>query len=182
MLYYLAQIESQRGNRAESVGYIDDALRLSQLNERPWLLYAKIQNLTGTNKDDAAKELFESLQGIKNKPELEDFDNKIIGFNLLYAARILSLLMVQYPQFEVAKYLRQFFYDSKENAVIYIYQLISQAKDNIAMDFLCLLLKLVDNNDWNFSQENICQLAIAQINTRKECSVARTYIANIEFG
>jgi outer membrane protein assembly factor BamD (BamD/ComL family) len=182
MLYYLAQIESQRGNREESVGYIDDALRLSQLNERPWLLYAKIQNLTGTNKDDAAKELFESLQGIKNKPELEDFDNKIIGFNLLYAARILSLLMVQYPQFEVAKYLRQFFYDSKENAVIYIYQLISQAKDNIAMEFLCLLLKLVDNNDWNFSQENICQLAIAQINTRNECSVARTYIANIESG
>jgi hypothetical protein len=180
MLYYLAEIESQRGNKSESVCYIDNALRLSQVNERPWLLYVKILNLKGSAKDDAAKELYESLQEIKNRPEPEDFDNKIIGFNLLYAARILSLLMVQYPQFEVTKYLRQFFYDSKENAVIYIYQLISQAKDNLAMDYLNLLLRLVDESDWNFSQENVCQLAIAQINTTNECIVARNYLVNIE--
>lgn len=100
--------------------HIDSALKTAQPNERPYLLYIKHECVSEMAKIDTAKELYQSLDAIKTRPEVEDFDNAL-GFNLMFASRILSMLMLTYQELDVTRYLRFFMYESKENAVIYIY-------------------------------------------------------------
>ena len=155
VFYYLACIEEKRKNKDLCVSYIESALQSSQLNERPQLLYMKLRNVKKETRDSTAYELYNSLETIKARPEPEDFDNTL-GFNLFYASQILALLMLEYPQYDITKYLRFFLYESKENA----------------SDFFKLIVKLVHTQEWLFDLSQRCKIALHQLreyNNPDEC-------------
>ncbi|WP_303187586.1 AAA-like domain-containing protein [Phocaeicola coprocola] len=171
VFYYLACIEEKRKNKDLCVSYIESALQSSQLNERPQLLYMKLRNVKKETRDSTAYELYNSLETIKARPEPEDFDNTL-GFNLFYASQILALLMLEYPQYDITKYLRFFLYESKENAVIYIYELLVKNEDEKASDFFKLIVKLVHTQEWLFDLSQRCKIALHQLreyNNPDEC-------------
>jgi len=178
IFYYLACIEEKRGNHKSAVANIDNALKAAQPNERPYLLYIKHENVDVSSKGDTATELYESLSLIKSRPESKDYEN-ILGFNLVYASQILSMLMLKYPQFDVTKYLRYFLYESKENAVIYIHEILVQNNDNKASEFFELILRLLENDEWLFGLDHCSILAMRQIRDYDKCEVALTVISGI---
>lgn len=160
--YNLACIEETRGNKKGCVIDIDNALKTSHPKERPRLLYIKILNVDSDTRSDTASELFSSLSEIKSRPELEDFDMPL-GFNLLFASQIISLLMVEYPQYDLIKYLRFFFYDSKENSVLYMNDLLKQSNDPNSDKFFEFIKKLTKDSNWHFDFAHLCNIGIMSL-------------------
>jgi len=179
IMYYSACIEEKRGNLSQCVMYIDSALQFSQLNERPYLLYKKLKNGSKDAKEMTAKELFESLSDIKKRPEPEDFDNTL-GFNLMYASQILAELMLYYPQYDVTSYLRFFLYESKENAVTFIYELLIKYEDPNAKPFFLLILNLLESPEWFFDDNHRCSIGLNQLREFNDPSVCKTVLSKIE--
>lgn len=80
--------------------------------------------------------------------------------------------MLEYPQYDITKYLRFFLYESKENAVIYIYELLVKNEDEKASDFFKLIVKLVHTQEWLFDLSQRCKIALHQLreyNNPDEC-------------
>lgn len=179
IMYYSACVEERRGNSSQCVIYIDSALLYSQLNERPYLLYKKLKNGSKDVKEMSAEELYKSLSDIKKRPDPEDFDN-ILGFNLMYASQILAELMLNYPQYDVTRYLRFFLYESKENAVTFIYELLIKYEDSNARSFFLLILDLMKNPDWLFDDNHRCNIGLYQLREFSNPSICKTVLSRIE--
>lgn len=160
LFYYLSVIEQKNGEFIEAVKYLDTAIISAQLNEKPRLLYQKLQ--CTTEKETCADELYNSLKSIRNKPEAEYFDNPL-AFNTIYACFILAELMLSYPQYDVTKYLRLFLYDSKESAVIFIYRVLNENDRGLANKFFGLIETLIENDNWHFQLSELIILANIQL-------------------
>lgn len=163
LLYYLSLIEELRGDKEKCVFYLDTALTSATSIERPRLLFVKLMNVKESSRNEVAQSLYECLSEIKYHPDLEDFDNPL-GFNLLYASQILAVFMLQFPDLDIISYLRLFLYESKENAVIYIYRLLSNNKEPYARDFLNLIYRLVNQESWLFDATQYGDISLCILN------------------
>lgn len=178
--YILALIYNMRAKLDESIQYIDSAIMAAQNKEKPSLLYMKLLLVEEENKSDIANELYISIQNL-DRPPLEDFDNPI-NFNVLHAAQILSYLMLHFPQFNVIKQLRQFFYESKENAVLTIASTLlrQDSNDRQATDFLDFIEDLIDQKDWMFDLNHKIIIAQQQVQFNKKLSYANSLLRSLK--
>lgn len=177
--YYLACIDKKKGFNDGAVMHIDNALKTAQPNERPYLLYIKHECVNGITKTDTAKELYQSLDAIKVRPEVEDFDNPL-GFNLMFASQILSMLMLSYPDLDVTRYLRFFLYESKENAVIYIYEILLKDNNEMSQPFFDYIVSLIYAEGWMFDLSSRCSIALHQIREYSKNHVAEAIISEFD--
>lgn len=177
--YYLACIDIKKAHKDVAVMHIDSALKTAQPNERPYLLYIKHESVSEEAKIDTASELYQSLDAIKTRPELEDFDNPL-GFNLMFASQILSMLMLSYPQLDVTRFLRFFLYESKENAVIYIYEILLKDNNEMSQPFFDYIVSLLFAEDWMFDLSSRCSIALHQIREYSRNQVAETIISGLD--
>jgi len=175
VMYYWAGVEEKRGNDKGCVNYLDTALISAQSNEKPKLLYYKL--LHTDNRIDCANELYKSLDAIKTKPETENFENPL-ALNTLDACLILANLMLYYPNYDVSKYLRLFLYDSKENAVIFIYGILLEKEPGLSEDFFNLIERLIKEDSWNFQSVELINLANIQIHRYGTDSISRSVISD----
>lgn len=177
--YYLACIYIKKAHNDIAVMHIDSALKTAQPNERPYLLYIKHECVSEMAKIDTAKELYQSLDAIKTRPEVEDFDNAL-GFNLMFASRLLSMLMLTYQELDVTRYLRFFMYESKENAVIYIYEILLRDNNEMSQAFFEYIVTLLYKEDWMFDLAHRCNIALHQIREYNKSKVAETIISELD--
>lgn len=157
--YYLACIEEIRGNLSKAIGALDTGINAAQDNERQVLLYKKLSLVDESSKLFVATDLYKSLDLIESRPDNENIDNPLT-LTLYSASQILSTLILDYPQFDVYKHARRFLYDSKENAVIFMYGILSENGDEKTNRFLNYLTTLVDNEEWMFDDEQIASIAL----------------------
>jgi hypothetical protein len=160
LMYNLSLVEAEKGNDRECVKHIDTALLSAQPNEKPRLLYFKLMH--SDDKIQCADELYNSLKEIKSKPETESLDNPL-AFDMPVACLIIAEFMLNYKNYDVTRYLRQFFYDSKESAVIFIYLMLDQLGVDIAVDFFQLINHLTNTSEWNFQVSELINLSIIEI-------------------
>lgn len=170
--FYLACIEEKKKNHTKVVEYIDAALNYAQRNERPILLYKKLINAHSDLKPHIVTELYDSLSYIKSRPEPENFENTL-GFNLMYACMIISEFMLYYKNFDILQYLRTFLSDSKENAVIYVYQLLEGIEHRNADSFLDYLIDLTTNSEWYFENDNLAYIGILELQKRSKIIILK---------
>ena len=176
--YYLACIYELRQSSVKAVGYIDLALNGAQQNEKQVLLYKKLNMVVESDKSFIAEELFQSLSKIETKPQAEDLDNPL-AFNQVIACQILATLILEYPKYDVNKYLRLFLFDSKENAIIYIDTILHQLRDKLASPFFSYIKKLLTNENWNFEDEQKANIALLDWNRNSNKKLACEYVSRI---
>lgn len=177
--FYLACIEEERKNYPKAIGHLDSAIKTAQRNEVQILLYKKLIDVKDEDKSEVADELYKSLDNIKTKPEAEVLENPL-GFNLLYACQVLAELILNYPEYDVKKYLRLFLYDSKENAIIYIYNILEENHDEKSDDFFNYILGLLSNIEWTFDNDQLAIIAHVQLVTYEKTEIAIDYLRRIE--
>lgn len=178
-LYRLAQIENKRGNNKKALEYLSTALMSAQDNEKQILLYTKHDIADDETKIEIARELYNSLNFIKHRPKAEPMDNPL-EFNLLTACHILADFILLYPQYDIKVYLRRFLYESKEDALLYIYTLLEKEGDDRSGNLLQVLDKKLHDQEWSFENEQKIQIAIYKINHTKDYSLAKEIIRRIE--
>jgi len=176
--YYLACIYELRQSSVKAVGYIDLALNGAQQNEKQVLLYKKLNIVVESDKSFIAEELFQSLSKIETKPQAEDLDNPL-AFNQVIACQILATLILEYPKYDVNKYLRLFLFDSKENAITYIDTILHQLRDKLASPFFSYIKKLLTNENWNFEDEQKANIALLDWNRNSNKKLACEYVSRI---
>jgi tetratricopeptide (TPR) repeat protein len=177
--FYLACIEEERKNTQKAVGYLDSAINMAQRNEKQILLFKKLLDVNSSDKDEVVEELYNSLEFIASRPEVEAIDNPI-GFNIMYACQILAEFILNYHQYDVRKYLRLFLYDSKENAIIYIYKILTESNDERAKDFFNYILGLIYDEEWHFDNDQFALIARKQLLTFNKSDLSVDYIGKIE--
>lgn len=177
VFFYLAGVEEKRQNHKGCVKHIDTALIYAQSNEKPKLLYFKLQHTE--DKESCASELYKSLDLIKSKPETEDFENLLV-LNTLYACLILANMMLYYPRYDVTKYLRLFLYDSKESAVIFILSILIENEPSLSKEFFNHIEALIDYDEWNFQIGELIALANLQLLEYDKESIAKLILSKFE--
>lgn len=130
-------------------------------------------------KNEIARELYNSLDLIKNRPEAEPMDNPL-ELNLLTACHIFADYILFYPQYDITVYLRRFLYDSKENALIYIYSLLEQERDERSSKLLNVIGKKLKEPEWSFDNDQLIQIAVYKINHERDYSLATDIISRID--
>lgn len=127
--YNLAAIESHFGNDQMALSFIDQAINFAQLNEQPILLYYKVQFMPdGSEKTKVVETMIDSLRVVVRKPDLEDFES-MLGINQYYLALILSLIILDYPQYlEEIQDKIKLLYERQEDAYITISKLLEHGK------------------------------------------------------
>ena len=178
-LYRLAQIEINREDIRKAIEYLNTALMSAQENERQVLLYTKLFIADEEAKKEIARELYNSLELIKNRPEVEPMDNPL-ELNLLTACHIFADYILFYPQYDITVYLRRFLYDSKENALLYIYSLLEQEGDERSRKLLNVIDNKLKEPEWSFDNDQLIQIAIYKINHERDYSLATEIISQIE--
>lgn len=154
--YKLAVTNALLADQASCISSLDIALLVAKPTERPWLLFKKLLVVDSEQKHQVARELYDNLSEIKTKLNSENQENEL-ELNSNNISEILANLMLDYPELDVIKMLRIFLVDSKENAVLIIYQVL-EANENIrAKEFLNYICNLVSQEGWNFE---IAQLAL----------------------
>ena len=91
----------------------------------------------------------------------------------------MATLILEYPKYDVNKYLRLFLFDSKENAIIYIDTVLHQIKDSQASTFFNYIKTLLTNDNWNFEDEQIANIALLDWNRNSSKKLAIEYVAKI---
>ena len=177
--YYLGCINEQRGDNPKAVTYLDFALTSAQQNEMQFLLYKKISLVGNEDKKIVAEELYKSLSKIENKPENEDFDNPL-AFNKIIACQIISYLILNFPEYDVVKYIHLFLFDSKESAVFYIDTVLHQVEDEMAPAFFEYIKSLYKNESWHFEDEQVANIALMDLNRNGNAELAYQYISRIK--
>lgn len=177
--YRLAQIEIKRGNNKKAIEHLSTALMSAQDNEKQILLYAKHDIADDESKIEIARELYNSLNIIKYRPEVEPMDNPL-EFNLLTACHILADYILLYPQYDIRVYLRRFLYESKEDALLYIYTLLEKEGDDRSGKLLQVIDDKLNDPEWSFENEQKIQIAIYKINHTQDYSLAKDIINRIE--
>ena len=176
--YYLACIYELNQSVTKAVACLDSALNSAQQNEKQVLLYKKMGLVIDEDKPLVAEELFQSLSKIETKPQTDDLDNPL-AFNQITACQVLATLILEYPKYDVNKYLRLFLFDSKENAIIYIDTVLHQIKDSQASTFFNYIKTLLTNDNWNFEDEQIANIALLDWNRNSSKKLAIEYVAKI---
>lgn len=160
--YYIAYIEEIRGNKSKAIGAIDTAINAAQDNERQVLLYKKLSLVEESSKEFVAKDLYKSLDLIESRPSNDSLDNPLI-LTLYSASQILSTLILDYPQLDIYKHVRRFLYDSKENAVIFMYSILFQNGDEKSSRFFDYIKTLLNKDEWLFDEEQISTIALTDL-------------------
>lgn len=176
--YYLACIYELKQSVTKAIGCLDSALNSAQQNEKQVLLYKKMGLVIDEDKPLVAEELFQSLTKIETKPQADDLDNPL-AFSQVIACQVLATLILEYPNYDVNKYLRLFLFDSKENAVIYIDTVLHQIKDSQASSFFKYIKTLLTNDNWNFEDEQIANIALLDWNRNSNKKLAIEYVTRI---
>lgn len=169
--FYLAKIEIKRKNNKKAIEYLNTALMSAQENEKQVLLYNKFVIASKDTRDEIALELYNSLELIKSRPEVEPMDNPL-EINLLTVCYILSDYILYYPDYDITVYLRRFLYDSKENALIYIYTLLDKEQDKRCKPLLKIIGDKLKDPEWSFDNDQLIQIAIFMINQESDYSLA----------
>ena len=177
--YYLAQIEIKRKNTKKAIEYLNTALISAQENEKQVLLYNKLIIANKEAKDEIARELYNSLELIKHRPEAEPMDNPL-ELNRLITCYILSEYILNYTQYDVTVYLRRFLYDSKENALLYLYTIFDKEQDERCSLLLNLITGKLNEPEWSFDSEQLVQVSILKIDKERDYSLAVDVINRIE--
>lgn len=177
--YYLGCINEQRGDIPKAVTYLDFALTSAQQNEMQLLLYKKLCLVGNDEKKIVAEELYKSLSKIENKPENEDFDNPL-AFNKIIACQIISYLILNFPEYDVVKYIHSFLFDSKESAVFYIDTVLRQVEDEMAPAFFEYIKSLYNNEFWHFEDEQVANIALMDWERNGNTQLADQYITRIK--
>lgn len=176
--YYLSQIERKRGNAKKAIEHLNTALISAQENERQVLLYNKLIIADEKAKEEIANELYNSLDLIKSRPEAEPMDNPL-ELNLLTTCYILSDYILYHQQYDIAVFLRRFLFDSKENALIYIYTLLDKEQDNRSVPLLKVITDKLNDKEWSFDHDQLVQIAIFKINQERDYTLAVEIINKI---
>lgn len=177
--YYLAQIEIKRGNNKKAIDYLNTALMSAQENEKQVLLYNKFLIASGETRNEIARELYNSLELMKSRPEVEPMDNPL-EINLLTICYILADYILYYPDYDITVYLRRFLYDSKENALLYIYTVLEKEQDERCKPLLIFIDNKLKDQEWSFDKDNLIQIAIFKINQENDYSLAIDIIRSME--
>ena len=178
-LFYLAQIEIKRKNNKKAIDYLNTALISAQENEKQVLLYYKFVIANEETRNEIARELYNSLELIKSRPEAEPMDNPL-EINLLTACYILSDFILYYPDYDITVYLRRFLYDSKENALIYIYKILDEEQDERCKPLLKVIDDKLKDPEWSFDNDHLIQIAIFKINQESDYSLSVEIIRRVE--
>ena len=177
--YYLAQIDIKREYFKKAIEHLNSALISAQENERQVLLFNKLIIANEDAKNEIARELYNSLELIKSRPEAEPMDNPL-ELNLLTTSYILSEYILNYPQYDITVYLRRFLYDSKENALLYLYTILDKEEDDKCIPLLNLIICKLNEPDWSFDSDQLVQISIFKIDKERDYSLAIDVVNKID--
>ena len=155
--YELALVEERLGNMSAALSSIDQALNFAQPNEKPYLLYKKLQFVEGEReKLSVVDMMLDSLSIVKRKPDIEDFDTKL-GVNQYYLALIFSQIILNYPQYasQIEDKIK-LLYERSEDAYVMISRTLENAGEKEeSLKFALSLEKKIDEGTLSFSDEQL---------------------------
>lgn len=158
--YELALVEEQLGNISGALSSIDQALNFAQPNEKPYLLLKKLQYVEGEKEKLMVVEMMiDSLQIVKRKPELQDFESKL-GINQHFLALIFSRIILYYPQYTAQiEDKMKLLYERSEDAYVMISRMLENNKDKKeSLKFALLLEKKIEEGSLHFTDEHLLWL------------------------
>ena len=176
--YYLSCIYELKQLETDAISHLDLALNIAQQNEKQVLLFKKLSIVKEPYRSLVAEELYQSLSNIETKPQSEDFDNPL-AFNQISACQILAYLILNYPQYDVRKYLRLFLFSTKENAVLYIDTVLNQLNDSLATSFFCYIKEKLFDEEWNFEEEQRANIALLDWDRNSDSTLAKQYASSL---
>lgn len=175
--YCLARIELCIGNMVESNKNLDYALLAANEKELTWLHYNKLLLAPEEKRDEIASELYDSLDIYRTKPTSTEYDN-VLYLNSYYIINIFCKLMLEYPDLDVAKFLRIFLTESKENAVYVICNSLIRYDHSQANEYLNMICtRLVDNDEWHFEFKDLSYFSLMNIERNNSFGLAENIIS-----
>lgn len=167
--YYLSSIAKYRGKTDEAISYIENSLLVSNGNERPYILYKKMELFEDeTTRISVFDELTKSLLELREKPQSEDFDDPM-GLNLFWLIEILSYY-IAYRKEYLTKLEKCVHWISanKEDACWKVLSIISASDKQRGSDVGKSIVDLSSDEDWHFKDYQLVDAKFAMFENESD--------------
>lgn len=173
--YLLARVKEEDKQINSALEELDAAIMMATEEEKPFLLYQKLLLLKkDEDRNNVAKRLLLSLDKKTDVQILENFDYTL-KLDVYTLCLILAELILHFKEFKevIPQYLK-LLNESKEAAYNTICKTLLISNEKNAEEFARLILKLSENDKWNFGTDHIftAYMAVFQKTRKIEDAIA----------